>query len=714
MKLIRAKFENFRLLRDLELDFSIDNKGKLTVVRAENESGKTTILNALQWGFYGDNALPGKGKNYRLHPLDWNTSESRQIPISVQIDFEIINSRQSRSGELIETPEQYRIIRSTYETLNGIEHERSEPIVRLFQLTDEGSVTIEFPEALIRETLPLELREVFFTDGDRTLSFIETESVTAKRKLVKEAIQSLLGLKVIENALRHVGNTASKANKDAKKIGSDEELTTIVTELEQLGEDIKILEKKRDEANLQFTEFDQKCTEIDQQIKAALSKGNRDELKHDIEQAKTHLKQVDNQRSETSKAHSELFENLSLSRDLLAPVLEKSLGKLNELRDQGKLPSTTIPVLEERLTAATCICGESLDPHKPNNKHRRDHIERLIKESRKADKIQSSLTDLYFASRSLKLEDIANADRWSAKYAEIAEHRDELEKVRKELGEKFKALEAKLDNIPDTNIHKLRETEQTYIAQRDRFNTDRTKYEIQLESLKEKSGSLAATRNNLLKKQRRGTRTLARLEVTRDIKQILQNSYNRITNEELNKVSDLMNELFLKMIRADQKQKQRAIICKAEITKEYDILVYGLGGKLLHTKDDLNGASRRALTLAFILALTKVSEVEAPNVIDTPLGAMSGDVKESVLKTAISESSQLILFLTRAEIRDCETIIDDEAGRVMTLTNSAHYPEMVLNDPEVEALKVLRCECNHHRRCKICTRRRDVQSKTTS
>ena len=50
MKLLRAEFQNFRLLRDLELEFSIDANSKLTVIRAANESGKTTILHALQWG----------------------------------------------------------------------------------------------------------------------------------------------------------------------------------------------------------------------------------------------------------------------------------------------------------------------------------------------------------------------------------------------------------------------------------------------------------------------------------------------------------------------------------------------------------------------------------------------------------------------------------------------------------------------------------------
>ena len=62
MKLIQAKFSNFRILKDFELEFSTDPKKPLTVVRAANESGKTTLLYALQWGLFGDLALPNRGK----------------------------------------------------------------------------------------------------------------------------------------------------------------------------------------------------------------------------------------------------------------------------------------------------------------------------------------------------------------------------------------------------------------------------------------------------------------------------------------------------------------------------------------------------------------------------------------------------------------------------------------------------------------------------
>lgn len=707
MKLIRAEFENFRLLRHLKLDFSTDTEKRLTVIRAANETGKTTILNGLQWAFYGENALPGKGLDYRLHPIDWDASDGKPVLISVQVEFETTRFRRSSKGKF-ETREQYRIIRSTYETLDGGKWTRTPSTVMLFHLADTGAEPIDPPEAVINEELPPELREVFFTDGDRALSFIEaTVSVTTKRERVQKAIRSLLGLGVIEDALKHVTRAASEVNKAAKRIGSDDKLTQIATHLEQIDTGSADLEEKIEDAKSQFAAFDEKLADIQKEIDAALVKGDREKLKREIELAEQLLKQFDNQRAAAAKEHSGLFKSLYLARDLLAPVLEKGLGKLSELHGQGKIPNTTIPVLEERLKGTTCICGESLDPHKADAKHRRDHIQCLINESRKADALQSSITDLYFASRSLQPDQVTDDEHWLTEYAKVVERRDELKIMREDQGKRLKALETKLDVIPDKNIQGLRDTKRQYAEQRDRFNADWSRYQTKLETLKKGRGSLVSQRDNLLREQKKGARILADLQVTQDVERVLKNSYYRITNEELSKVSELMNTIFLEMIGADP--EQGAIIRKAEISNDFDIVVYGPNDRTLNPDIDLNGASRRALTLAFILGLTKVSEVEAPNVIDTPLGMMSGFVKRSVLKTAIRESSQLVLFLTRSEIADCEEILDAYAGRVITLTNSTHYPQMLVNDPKVKEITVLRCECNHMQECPLCQRRMDVE-----
>ena len=108
MKLLRAHIENFRLLRDVTFEFATGATRNVTVIRAANESGKTTLLTALQWGLFGDSALPDFGAGYRLSPLDIPGDSSVAVPISVEIDYEV----PTRTGHV----QQYRIIRSALET----------------------------------------------------------------------------------------------------------------------------------------------------------------------------------------------------------------------------------------------------------------------------------------------------------------------------------------------------------------------------------------------------------------------------------------------------------------------------------------------------------------------------------------------------------------------------------------------------------------------
>ena len=262
-----------------------------------------------------------------------------------------------------------------------------------------------------------------------------------------------------------------------------------------------------------------------------------------------------------------------------------------------------------------------------------------------------------------------------------------------------------MDSLPDADIQGLRGIRRQFKDKRDQYLSKQSSIETQLTGLRREREDLEAKRDRLLREQKRGVLVLAEAEVTQDVMKVLRNAYKQITNEELKKVSQLMNDIFLEMIGADP--EQGAIIQRAEISQEFDIIVYGPNDRTLNPDRDLNGASRRALTLAFILALTKVSEVEAPNVIDTPLGMTSGFVKRSILRTAVRESAQLVLFLTHDEIAGCEELIDETAAVVFTLTNPAHYPKMLVNDPRVEERKVLRCGCDHKSECELCHRHTD-------
>src|SRR5262249_3970829 len=160
------------------------------------------------------------------------------------------------------------------------------------------------------DELPPELREVFFTDGDRALSFIEADvAVTTKRERVQRAIRSLLGLGVIEDAIKHVRKTGAEVNKQAKQIGTNGELNKVASRLDMIEDEITKLETDLEDAKQQYIAFDEKIEEKDRQIEAALKQGDKEQLAKDLETAKRKIKQLDDQIATANKEHSALFKS---------------------------------------------------------------------------------------------------------------------------------------------------------------------------------------------------------------------------------------------------------------------------------------------------------------------------------------------------------------------------------------------------------------------
>ena len=692
MKLLRAHIENFRLLKDVAFEFSTDKERNLTVIRAANESGKTTLLTALQWGLFGDEALPDRGRNFRLSPIDVSSGEKASVTITVEVEYEITTRAGTRK---------YRLIRFVTEMARGGEWERNEVNIKLFRLTPKGADPVDNPEAHIRPHLPRELREVFFTDGDRALSFIEGGKGDQMRR-VEGAIRSLMGLTVIEDALSHTRKVSADLNQKVKKdAGNREELQNVSNRLTELEEQLPDLEKqvrREKEARLKLEDLEK---EADRKLSDALSKGNKEDLDKQRQDAIRGRKSAEKDAEQGALDHANLFKHKLLGKQLLGGHFAKAKAVLDGLHKQGKIPNQTFPVLEDRLNQLVCICGESLDCNDADGQRRRACIQRLIEESRNSDALQEKVTALYYGAQDLSrpVEDRI----WSDEHREVFGRRQRANTRCNDFGENEAAIEAKIAALPDVDIQQLRTTRDRYRAQAKESHSKEIRLDSRLEEMRRKIKDAETEREKLLQNDEKGMKISAELQVAHDLQQLLTDALETMKTRELKQVSDRMNTLFLDMIGADP--AHRSVITRAAITPEFRIVVFGRFDHPLDPSQDLNGASRRALTIAFILALTRVSEVEAPNVIDTPLGMMSGYVKQAVLQLASRQSSQLILFLTHSEISGCEDILDQRAGRIYTLTNPAHYPKILVYDPAVNDTRVLLCDCTHRRYCNVCERR---------
>jgi DNA sulfur modification protein DndD len=681
MRLMKARFDGFRLLSGIELDFSIDPKRNITVIRAANESGKTTMLTALQWGLYGDDALP---RGYALRRMDF----APMVPATtrVEIEYEI----DSRTG-----PKRYRLVRRV-ETHGNLDS-RATSRVELYEVTAAGLDELPSPTNHIQQHLPSELREVFFTDGDRALSFIEGAK-SAQQHKVRAAIERMMGLSLLEETIGHVKTVERQLRSRFDQEAGNAETRTIEAEIEEIDARVPVKLKELEDTKDRVSNLTEKRDQADRDLQDALSAGNREELSKELFNTRRQREKLDDQRRATEKRQAELLGTDELGRLLMAKVFRKAGGMLDDLRKKGQIPNKTVPILEDRLEHTDCICGESLDGSTPEGARRRQHIEDLIRDSREADDVRAKVSDLYYQARPLFSGTPKN---WSHLYSSAFQERQQIASVYRDIGEREAEIEAKLDKIPDINVQRLREIKQTYERQLRDEVVRGTELDKDIRYLMDQRNDLDRKFRSLSAKVSKGEKIARELAVSTDIRNIIESSLARLKTVEVQSVSARMNDHFLSMIGADQ---ESALITRAEITPEFRIVVYGRNGLEMDPSMDLNGASRRALTISFVLALTEISGVEGPNVVDTPLGMMAGFVKSEVVRTAADNSSQLILFLTHDEIKGCEAILDERAVVAATLTNPAHYPRILKNDPGTREAVILQCKCDHRTVCTICDR----------
>ncbi len=707
MKLLRASFVNFRLLKDLTLDFSTDADKPLTVIRAANETGKTTCQYGLMWALYGSKeALPRRG-DYSLFPADLKSEGVKKVEVSVEIEFVVDSVVSTGRGTSEIESKTYRLIRSCMEYPgDGSSQSRDAERVQMSLVTPSGTEIVPENEmqAIIAAGLPAALKDVYFTDGDSAMTFIEAAATAGvKRKRVSGAIESLLGIEILKA-------TGSHLNQVAKKFSGEIDNTDYQAELEKLNDQIDGHQEDIAEWNLELSEFESQATEgaqrlktLKAQIEDALKQGDKEQLakrlasveadkRRLISNADTHLNQL-----------ARLVSSEDVSKIFVSDMAIAAKELLAKQHQDKKLPKADIPILEELLAREDCFCGSDLSQDTEPGRARRSLIEKTIEDSAEMDKIQEEATSLYYRSTSESYDGIAPA--WKREYAST---QGAYQNVRQSLSEKeseSQSLDETIRHLDDSMVTELKEQEGVVAEKLSRLRTSLGMTEQKIQDASERLAEAQKDLSKVEKKLGRTNTSASKLTLARLAQKVFEGVVERLKGEELRRVSEEMNRIFLEMIGSDPEGNDLTLITRAELTEEYDIVVYGPDGHQLDPDQDLNGASRRAITLAFILALTKVSEVEAPNVIDTPLGMMSGFVKQSVLLQTIREGSQVVLFLTHDEIKGVEHILDQYAGLVYTLTNPAHYPKILKNQPEVSDARILRCACDHKASCSICARK---------
>ena len=554
--------------------------------------------------------------------------------------------------------------------------------------------------------LPEEMLDIFFTDGDSAMTFISAHlSETTKRDQVKESIRSLLGLGLLENVNKRIKSGESRINRAISRQASSDELAQVSIDLQDaLDEQTEKLELVND-LHHQIENLDRTLANVRRDLTRLLEAGSYEQLARQRDTFEGQLQAAKDDDQELKRRHQQLFVNELLGWTLLDPMMRKSYQLLDDLNARGVIPKAAVPVLEERLSIAKCICGADLSE---DTDARRQVID-LLEVQRNSDAATEHLSSLYYQAKGeLEKWDIAK-EGWLKLAADLQRDRltaqDRIEAADLEL----KSVLAKLDDIKEDEIESKRQHEKTLESSIRSKNQELGRLESKLRNIDVEVKALTRRQVELRRADQKVASLNAELSALQDLDSIVSGALRDMHETYLRRVSDRMNELFLDMVGADP--SQGAIFQGARITSDYSIVVETKDNRTLNPDHEVNGASQRALTFAFIWALTEVSGVVAPRVIDTPLGMMSGNVKRRVLTTVASPKGeneidrQVVLFLTQSEIANTEDILDCRVGKIVTLTKTDDYPADLVNNPKAAQPEVRLCACNHRQYCEACQRK---------
>lgn len=708
MRLLSVRVQNFKLLRDVGVTFSTDRAKPLTVIRAENGSGKTSMLYALSWAFYGGDGLPAEARNSRL--VATTCPAGVPVEIKVTVDFEHTDSDGIRT--------RYRLIRTTIETPDeGDTVNRVLQPPRLLRV-DPGKGEKHVDESLTDRFLPRTLRSIFFTDGDHVEKFITSTTANQQQAQVTGAIRSLLSLDRLRRLGKDLDAISSATRKAAAKV-EGEDVASKLAEHERAIAEVECVKGKINAETEQLTVMTQQREEWDRELQQLRGLGDLEKINADLAEATRQYNGLQQQITANRRELRDLVSDVGFSWAMGHSTFEEGLKTLERLSDQGIIPGTSLQVLQDRIELKQCICGETLDVSDPEGKRRVQFMQKLLAEQQALSESSQRLTAIYHATN----HEVARIKAEITKDNGFRDRQNQYLETFTNLQELLVSAAARRDKLLDDRAKIDDERVQLLVSRLKAVGGKIRAIELELPSLQtslEAWQKQAEDRDRAYRlakdKASKGDQTAMRRDIADDLRALVSNTLARLEGEYVAKVAERTSEMFLEIVGANPSEDGNVFVGVRIDPTTCNIIVDAEGGKTLNHAFEINGASQRALTLAFIWALMEVSGTEAPRIIDTPLGMVAGGVKTRLVKAITGTPGedhpdfQVVLFLTRSEIRDIEDILDARASAITTLSCSKDYPADLRFDWGVSNPIIRACECSHRESCRICARKYDPEN----
>jgi DNA sulfur modification protein DndD len=736
----RVEITNFACFEQLDLTLAHDKDRRMTVIRAENGSGKTTFLRALRWAFYGERGLPGDDPSrFSVHPAWWSPGES-SIETKVCITFETDGG--TRHDAKHGPRRLFRLSRSVQTVGRAAARDdepdfrRVHPTLTLLQKQPEGgwvpySDDPEVIEGAVDLLLPWGLRDYFFLDADEATDFVGgRENMPLPKKEVIEkttaAVDELLGLETFRDAMERLADLQREFQRQASRASGDRTIHEMQEELDGVRRRIETLEDQLETESGELANLEGHRDQLYADLQEALKEtGAYDQLEQRLAENRENRKRAETDRKKILDRLSNSLEAPELLSGLAAVKIQRVFESLEPLYQKGLIPLNHVSFVRDRIEQEECICLESLAPGTPH----RENVERLLSDSIEQEAHANLLGAVYDATGGFLRELRSGTRNWSDNVDGLRSELGNLDEWLGELHAVFEELDKKISRIDREQVQALKGEVEAAETQIDRLSISVNDIRARLQPLREQEASLDKKVSQGQKREQAARDKQAAATLAGAIGTALRRAYTTIQHEQVRDLSARMNNLFASMAAnvsdddfghgEDEKANVRMIaevgVREAEQGEgRFEIYAKNQRGRILPPVE-INGASRRVLALSFILALCEESNTEAPLVADSLLNMMSGKVRTNTFRMTAVTSRQPILLLTRADLSEAAEldIVGGFAGAAYTLSGQWDVIANggggdIVNRTSDRSISV-GCGCSPREYCTVCERLGDTE-----
>lgn len=621
MKLERITIENFRQYCGKQrVEFAKDDQKRITIIHGINGAGKTSFFLSINWCLYGKSVenikvVDNVGELMSKEAIN-RAAVGETVRTSVDLSF-------------LHNGDRYLVKR----TLQGVKLEDgtvkvedTDTFTMMRTKADGQADRVNNPIGTMNSILPANVREYFLFDGEKIDNFAKPEAAAQ----VKQAIYLVLKLEILERARRHLETVASEYRKELKN-KSGQQLRVLLEEEEKARTEISKAKDRIYELHQEIESAERKIADIDKRLREMenthILQQQRDRIERELKQRRTEMEEIVN--SVRDLATSGYFV-------VAEAAIKKAALLLEEKRARGEIPSDyRQQFIKDLIGKMICVCG------RPFADGSEEHRTLLAKISHGLpDALQDEVLNTCAVLHSFE----QRTEKHRIDLDAFMRRRSELIDIIKVLEEELDDLSRQLKDSPLEEISKLE-------RQRENFKTDAQECTLEIGSLHTRREDYNRKLDELKKEIERARREEKRenllstkLDLSQRAADAISEMYQSFADDMRDKIQDKTKEIFKKLVWKESHFQD------VKLGPDFNLEVIDRYG--YSARPELSAGERQVLSLSFIMAMSRISDEEAPLVMDTPFGRLSSHHRNAICEHLPALASQLVLFVTDEELRD--------------------------------------------------------------